>query len=77
MMRWIPISEQLPEMGKDVLFCCLADDEFSRVEVGQYHGGKTHGDAIVMDIELHDWAPCSHWMPIPDPPEPPHSKDST
>lgn len=69
MTRWIPITEQLPEQLKDVLFCCLIDDEFTHVDLGQYRGAKTHGDAIVMEMYASDWSPCSHWMPIPEPPQ--------
>lgn len=67
--RWIPITEQLPEQNTEVLFCCLIDGEFTRVQMGAYWGKKTDGTAIVMDIgDDSDWSPCSHWMPIPEHP---------
>lgn len=71
-MNWIPITERLPEHGQDVLFCCLIDDEFTRVECGRYNGNKTAGDAIAVDVDVDcatgEWSPCSHWMPLPEPP---------
>ena len=67
-MPWISIAERLPPLREDVLFCCEIDGEFTRVDLGQYGGEKTYGEAVVMDLSEYDWSPCSHWMPLPDPP---------
>jgi hypothetical protein len=77
MIHWISIDEQIPEQGEEVLYCCLIDDGsgqayFTDVRLGFYDGHKTKGDAIVMDSyesEDGDWYPCTHWMPLPQPPE--------
>lgn len=71
MSDWIPITERLPPMGEVVAFCCWIDDHFSDVEAGRYTGEKTMGEPIVMYPCWHcdDWTPCSHWMPLPKPPE--------
>lgn len=66
---WIPISERLPEKDVDVLF--FLDDPRSDVGLGCWTGRWTSARAaIVMDYgdEDGDWLPCSHWMPLPEPP---------
>lgn len=68
--QWIYYKDQLPEIGKPVLFCCQIEDYFTDVEVGWYTGHKTAGNAIVMEYDdSDDWYPCTHWMPLPNPPE--------
>ena len=66
--QWIPITTARPPIGQQVLFCCLIDRDFSDVDCGEYQGEKTDGNAVVMDRVGDDWAPCSHWMPLPEPP---------
>jgi hypothetical protein len=68
MRDWIPIHQKVPPIGKQVLFCCGRDDEFTLVEMGAYFGKWTDSpNAIVMEVVGvdDDWSPCSHWMPLP------------
>jgi hypothetical protein len=69
-MKWIPIDKQLPPIGKPVLFCCEINDDFTKVEIGEYMGKWTDRQtAVVMDVGVvDDWLPCSHWMPVPKTP---------
>lgn len=67
-IKWTPITEAYPPLGEDVLFCCLIDDAFTRVDKGRYKGFKTFDDALVMEAD-DEWSPCSHWMQLPPPPE--------
>lgn len=71
-MTWIPITEQLPPIDEPVLFCCLTDVGFTDVDRGWYEKNWTDDEsALVMRIsyDVNDWSPCSHWMPLPKPPE--------
>jgi len=67
--QWTPITTALPPLDKEVLFCCLVDDDFTEVRIGTYRGHKTVGAAVVMDEIGDDWSPCSHWMELPKRPE--------
>jgi len=67
-IKWTPITEAYPPLGEDVLFCCLIDDAFTRVDKGRYKGNKTRGNTLVMEAD-DDWSPCSHWMPMVLPPD--------
>ena len=51
--EWIPATERLPDVGKNV----LVYSEFDGVSV-DYHGGDSFGYALV-----------THWMPLPQPPK--------
>jgi hypothetical protein len=67
--RWISVKDRLPEAGDAVLFCL--NEPRSDASVGWWTGKWTSStDAIVMDYgdEDGDWLPCSHWMPLPEPP---------
>jgi len=67
---WISVRDQLPPVRKQVLFCCEIDGDFSEVIAGQYSGNWTESkNAVAMELGGDDWAPCSHWMEIPKPPE--------
>lgn len=69
MEKWIDITEKMPQQNQDVLFCCEIDGEFTSVSLGWYTGAKTLGRAIVMETDREDdWRPCTHWMPLPEPP---------
>jgi len=73
-MRWIHISERLPELKQDVIFCNYIEDEggFGDIHLGWYEGHKTMGEAIAMETVPGDpgwWFPCTHWMPVPPLPE--------
>lgn len=71
-MAWISIKDRLPDLHKEVLFCCCNEDSsgFSDVSIGVFEGYKTLGEAIVMETgDPGYWLPCTHWMPVPEPPE--------
>lgn len=51
--RWIPVTERLPDIGKDVLIYSKEDG----VDV-DYYGGDMFGYCNV-----------THWMPLPEPPK--------
>lgn len=51
--RWIPVTERLPDIGKDVLIYSKEDG----VDV-DYYGGDMFGYWNV-----------THWMPLPEPPK--------
>jgi hypothetical protein len=71
LIRWIPITERLPDHDIPVLFCCRINGEFGFVDCGWYAGNKTEGDAIAMETSVcsGDWLPCTHWRPLPEVPE--------
>ena len=70
MNNWISICEQLPPTDRRVLFCCEIDGEFTEVDLGQFNGAWTGStSAVAMELEGDDWAPCSHWMDLPKPPQ--------
>ena len=62
-MKWIPVTEQLPEMGQAVIVCRPYDEKSARVEQGyrdvngwwRVYGTRTKR--------------VTHWMPMPLPPK--------
>jgi hypothetical protein len=77
--KWTHYKDELPPRGyEEVLYCCWMDDYFTDVRVGWYEGKRTLGDAIAMESVAasegvdRDWAPCTHWMPLPPKPEIPN-----
>ena len=74
-MKWIHVSEQLPPIEQEVLFCCYEDeyDKFSEVRIGWYEGTKPCGNAVSMETvhgEPGWWFPCEYWMPLSELPSP-------
>lgn len=59
--RWIPVTERLPEDGKDVLCFCRANIYF----VLSWDGDHWHegADRYYMSGFV------THWMPLPEPPK--------
>jgi hypothetical protein len=68
--KWISVRDQLPPIDRQVLFCCAIDGVFTEVDLGQFDGNWTRSkNAVAMDLDGDDWAPCSHWMELPEPPK--------
>lgn len=61
-VKWIPVSERLPEYGRPVLLYFNRNNHNS-MGVGDYYHD---GDTLI-------WRGCgfipTHWMPLPEPPE--------
>ena len=60
--RWIPVSERLPEKGKDVVITAL---RWGEVDVGWCEDG-VWGSEFVNKYECGE---VTHWMPLPEPPK--------
>lgn len=60
--KWIPVSEGLPEDGKNVLFCDIDDD----IMIGYHVKGRpdTH---FSQDGTYEDMKNVRAWMPLPEP----------
>lgn len=59
-MRWIPVSERLPEDGQTVLVYTGYEIMIRRYEsLGRVFREGTHGGI----------GPVTHWMPLPEPPK--------
>lgn len=58
-MKWIPVSERLPETYKDVLIY----SEFGGCQKGFLHDHGDWEDDCGYDKKI------THWQPLPDPPE--------
>ena len=75
--KWISVRDQLPPTDRRVLFRCIIDGDFSEVDIGQFDGTWTGSkNAVVMELDGDDWAPCSHWIELPKPPEVLRLRDS-
>lgn len=59
--KWIPVTERLPDVGKDVLCFCRANIYF----VLGWDGNHWHDGADRYYMSGF----VSHWMPLPQPPE--------
>ena len=73
---WIPVSERLPPVGEKVLYTCLLvgdgpEDYFTDVNAGCWDGEARNlpGKPAMKYDDSNDWHPCSHWMPLPPPPD--------
>ena len=63
MMDWIPVTDRLPPLGKNVLACSnLAVTYF--VACVSPQDGKWHEASGGMTVQ-----PITHWMPLPELPE--------
>ncbi len=73
--KWVPIEEQLPEIGIDTDYpyaskmILLSDGE--HVYYGQFENSPDFGETF-MDDDGNNWADeqikITHWMPKPPPP---------
>lgn len=60
--RWVPVSERLPDEGKQVIICTTAAD----VCTGFARWGGSFATEEGCELYLAD---VTHWMPIPEPEE--------
>lgn len=61
--RWIPVTERLPEMWRDVIICDVRE---GYVMKGFLDDDKVwYGNECVM----YDFEEFTHWMPLPNPPK--------
>lgn len=60
--RWIPVSERLPDDGKEVIICTTAAD----VCAGFARWGGSFTTEEGCELYLAD---VTHWMPLPEPEE--------
>lgn len=68
--NWILIRDQLPPTDMQVLFCCEIDGDFTEIYLGQFNGTWAESkNAVAMELDGDDWAPCSHWRELPKPPQ--------
>ena len=70
MPHWIPVTERLPEMGKEV----LVSDKHKGVNIAWIVGcfskdGASFEWACESDGWIDDQLPITHWMPLPGPPK--------
>ena len=62
MSEWIPVSERLPEKGKEPVL-------FYKKEIGIDIGYLVIEDTLMFDGIGVGWVHATHWMPLPAPPE--------
>lgn len=64
--KWIPVTERLPEINKQVL--CF--DSHNRIFMGGYLGANyKKGVACFRDTAVGFGRGTTHWMPLPEPPK--------
>ena len=66
-MKWIPVSERLPDEGENVICCYVGVYNF-RV-VTYWYDGKNHNFGLIGEPDGKGIKPATHWMPLPEPPE--------
>jgi hypothetical protein len=59
-LRWIPVSERLPEDGENIVACFTILGEVGEATFNKRDGWFYN--------EYGAWA-ATHWMPLPEPPE--------
>jgi hypothetical protein len=66
--RWIPVEEQWPRHGSDVLVAYKAG-EYVLLGVGEFDGTTVNDDgATVPYFKGIGGFEVTHWMPLPEPP---------
>lgn len=65
MMRWIPVTERLPNKQDDYFVTIPLDNNSTFVDVLHFHKGKFYDtDSEWGDVEYDD---VTAWMPLPEP----------
>lgn len=59
-MRWISVEERFPEVKKDTLFLVFRPE----------HGERVNVTTFWHDTKVFNLSGVTHWMPMPQPPEP-------
>ena len=74
-LAWISVTDRLPPVDEKVLYTCFIDgispsDYFTEVNAGYWDGKARNlpGNLAMKYDDSNDWEPCSHWMPLPAPP---------
>ena len=67
--RWIPVEEQWPKHGSDVLVAYKAG-EYLLLGVGEFDGTTVNDEGVTVPYfkGIHGFE-VTHWMPLPEPPE--------
>lgn len=66
--RWIPVSEQLPELGERVLVYCGQYNTEKHVRHIAYRKKTAEGLLWVHYYGWHSLEDVTHWQPLPEPP---------
>lgn len=62
-MKWIPVTERLPEKNQEVLIFLFGEDPYIA-----WHNGEYWSTEDFRLDEPDDWQP-TYWFPLPQPPE--------
>jgi len=67
--RWIPVEEQWPKHGSDVLVAYKAG-QYVLLGVGEFDGTTVNDDGVTVPyFKGIGGFEVTHWMPLPEPPE--------
>ena len=66
---WIPVTEQLPEVGKKVLVFAYGNDTLTARMQKRTENGYPVFECNGIFLEMAKLGRITHWMPLPQPPE--------
>ena len=66
---WIPVTEQLPEVGKKVLVFAYGNDTLTARMQKRTENGYPVFECNGIFLEMAKLGRITHWMPIPEPPK--------